>query len=298
MVSARRAKFVFAVRATSPRRRRAVGRNVAAAATRGRRNSSSKRATRRYVVQRAGGPIWHEAALVRKVPNGSLVHNGTDRPSEEPRANQYRYESGLTQCRRAGEEWERFARDAPLAAARSLLECFRTFAEGGFFLDDVLPRQFTLEKRELFLIDAPRVLAGPMLERPLPLFRPFSCRWPPPRAAVDWPAKPPCAHSEFFRCCCERARLPCERREQHTLRFACGATTCARVAPPTNVYDAAARSWALPFVLRVGEEWGPGGAASERSRSRVETLAACMRSPDPAARPSLATALAFLEGVG
>ena len=64
-----------------------------------------------------------------------------------------------------------------------------------------------------------------------------------------------------------------------------------QVAPPTNVFDAAARKWALPFILRVGSF--PGRSA----RSRLQALAACMRAPDPANRPSFATALAFLEGV-
>ena len=62
-------------------------------------------------------------------------------------------------------EWKNWCQSKPLEALRALLLCFRSFAEvGGSFLKDFSPHQFTVGKNEVFLIDGPDALSGPLYD--------------------------------------------------------------------------------------------------------------------------------------
>ena len=66
---------------------------------------------------------------------------------------------------RPSKAYAAWARRDPLACAAALLRCFESFAErGGFFLDDFAVKQFTVDERkdEIWLVDGPKALAGPI----------------------------------------------------------------------------------------------------------------------------------------
>ena len=68
-----------------------------------------------------------------------------------------------------------------------------------------------------------------------------------------------------------------------------GTGVCEPVSSATHVFDVASRTWALPFVERVGK-W-----PSVKERRVFRRLLRCMRAPDAADRPTFASALAFLD---
>ena len=86
-------------------------------------------------------------------------------------------------------EWKNWCQSKPLEALRALLLCFRSFAEvGGSFLKDFSPHQFTVGKNEVFLIDGPDALSGPLYDvfaaRNLPTVYDGPVRSAPPRISV------------------------------------------------------------------------------------------------------------------
>ena len=198
--------------------------------------------------------------------------------------------------------WAAFARNAPVAALRALLECFRSFSEvGGYFLNDFHPYQFTVigprDKHAttggvVYLVDAPLALAGPM--------RNFSVAkgltvagWGRGACAGDGdcPATPP------YHCCCRWERFSdssqkCERgaRGAPEAKGKCLKGRCLPVSAKTHVFDIAAKAWALPLVLKEGH-------LEPAAKKKLRALEAWMLAPDPDDRPNLTEALLFLDGV-
>ena len=198
--------------------------------------------------------------------------------------------------------WAAFARNAPLAALRALLECFRSFSEvGGYFLDDFSPHQFTVigprDKHTttggaVYLVDGPLALAGPM--------RNFSVANELPLAKTSRGAcagDGDCPATAAYHCCCrwKASSQKCERgaRGAPEAKGKClkgKERRCLPVSAKTHVFGIAAKAWALPLVLKEGH-------LEPAAKKKLRALEAWMLAPDPDDRPNLTEALLFLDGV-
>ncbi|KAH8096274.1 serine/threonine kinase [Aureococcus anophagefferens] len=217
---------------------------------------------------------------------------------------------------RPSKAYAAWARRDPLACAAALLRCFESFAErGGFFLDDFAVKQFTVDERkgEIWLVDGPKALAGPIrdffVRRGLPALpastgpcskkepcpaTPTSTRAPArnrrrdaasvrftqvPRAAAAENANIPCGPS---RRTASGAARPAARRAGRGLPNG----TCAPVGAHTHAFDVGAKVWALPAIATFASKH-----AARRRRCRSRRRCA----PEPGDRPTFAAAVAELE---
>lgn len=106
-----------------------------------------------------------------------------------------------------------------------------------------------------------------------------------------------CPHTKPYHCCCA-AKSRSDRCEAGTAgapeaKGLCANRACARVDAKTHVFDVAAKRWALPLIIHDGAPHMSPDAIRDLKR-----LAARMRAPDPADRPTFSEALGALEGVG
>ena len=158
-------------------------------------------------------------------------------------------------------EWKNWCQSKPLEALRALLLCFRSFAEvGGSFLKDFSPHQFTVGKNEVFLIDGPDALSGP-------LYDVFAARNLP--TVYDGPvqkcsSEDKCPATSPAHCCCggTSAKTRCEKGAKGAPEAAggCAAGSCQRASAKTHVFDVAAKVWAFPYVLNFPSSSHPRGS--------------------------------------
>ena len=219
------------------------------------------------------------------------------------------------------------ARKRPLRLAKALLECFRSFSEeGGYFLDDLTWRQFSIREEPgrppiITIVDGPKVLDGPTRRyvgasgHILPFPNSTACssnsRCRATRrhhsciengvgtsriGLVDAAAL--AAYNETTACfwrpgsraqnAPERAAAP--EAEGWCAAFDAGgvrAKHCVPWSSKTHVYDVGSRGWALGFL----EEHARDAA----SRRIVAGLRRKMVGKAVAARPSFSEALAWLD---
>ena len=193
--------------------------------------------------------------------------------------------------------WAARCRAAPLAAAKALVECVRSFADAGYFLEDLDGGRFALDEAtgEIYTIAAPEPLAtSPILgvldwalhgartnrsaHHRTRWDRGKACRSDgdcPATVAPHRCAKDDCAEVEW------------EAREA---RGWCRNGRCVGVDARAHVYDLATRAWALPLILAEGR------FSSQKAKQRLEQLIKRMRSEAPEDRPSLSDVLAALAG--
>ena len=194
--------------------------------------------------------------------------------------------------------WLQRCRDAPVEAARALLECFRSFTDSGYLMGDLHGAQFTLnDAGEVFAIDAPEPRPGA-----------------PVAATLDWALEGAAqkAHglgglgmncsrdgstggrgdcpmtSDVERCALGDCIRGFEAGARET-RGWCRRSWCVGVDARAHVFNLATRTWALPLILQEGRFPSPA------AKRRLEELAKRMRSEAPEDRPSLADALAALD---
>ena len=188
-------------------------------------------------------------------------------------------------------EWKNWCQSKPLEALRALLLCFRSFAEvGGSFLKDFSPHQFTVGKNEVFLIDGPDALSGP-------LYDVFAARNLP--TVYDGPvqkcsSEDKCPATSPAHCCCggTSAKTRCEKGAKGAPEAAggCAAGSCQRVSAKTHVFDVAAKVWAFPYVLNFVE-------LAPARKLALRRLQVWMERPLVGDRPNFTEALAALDGV-
>ncbi len=159
------------------------------------------------------------------------------------------------------------ARDQPLALAKSILECFGSWASD-FFQDDFKAQQFTMDAHgTVFMVD------GPVVEPDRPLGRAIWRAWGPPDVRES--KYPFVAHS-----CTRDADCPFTK-ESHSCRGAgtcepgargapeargeCREDVCVRLSEKTHVYDVANRPWLLPYIAAKAAD----PAAGEFLRSLI-----------------------------
>ena len=217
-----------------------------------------------YVVQRVG------ASLVRRGTRGA--------PSGRP--------SPL---------WLKRCQDAPVEAARALLECFRSFTDAGYHMEDLHGSQFKLnDAGEVFAIDAPESRPG----APVAATLDWALRRPKDAARrTHGPGAPgrncsrddDCVRTSDMERCALRDCIRGFEAGARETRGWCRRATCVGVDARTHVFDLATRTWALPLILQEGRF--PSSAA----KRRLEELIARMRSEAPEDRPSLVDALAALN---
>jgi hypothetical protein len=219
-----------------------------------------------YVVQRAGA---------------SLVQHGTHgRPSKL---------------------WSKRCRDAPVEAARALLECFWSFTDSGYLMEDLHGAQFTLnDAGEVFAIDAPEPRPGVPVTATLDwaLWRPKGAAQknhghgvPRTNCSRDGSSggRGDCPEtSDVERCALGDCIRGFEAGARET-RGWCRRSKCVGVDERAHVFDLATRTWALPLILQKGRFPSPA------AKRRLEELVARMQSEAPEDRPSLVDALAAID---
>ena len=223
-----------------------------------------------YVVRRAGTALTEDSAL--------------------PEASDVLY-------LRPAPAWAARCRAAPLAAARALVECVRSFADAGYFLEDLDGGRFALDEAtgEVFTVAAPEPLAmSPILgvlDWALHGVRTnrsahHRTRWDRGKACRSDGECP--ATTARHRCSKhDCAEVEWEAREA---RGWCRNGRCVGVDARAHVYDLATRAWALPLILAEGR------FSSQKAKQRLEQLIKRMRSEAPEDRPSLSDVLAALAG--
>ena len=189
--------------------------------------------------------------------------------------------------------WSARCRAAPLAAARALVECVRSFTDAGYFLEDLDGGRFALDEAtgEVFTVAAPEPLATSpilgVLDWALHGVRTnrsahHRTRWDRGKACRSDGECP--ATTARHRCANhDCAEVEWEAREA---RGWCRNGRCVGVDARAHVYDLATRAWALPLILAEGR------FSSQKAKQRLEELIKRMRSEAPEDRPSL-----FVSGV-
>ena len=218
------------------------------------------------------------------------------------------------------------ARRRPLRLARALLECFRSFSEeGGYFLDDLTWRQFSIREEPgkppvVTIVDGPKALDAPV--RPylgasghvLPLPNSTSCKLnsqcPATRkhhscidngvgtsraglvdeaALASWNATTACYWRPGSRAQGVPERAAAPEAEGWCASFDASGVRARHCVPwtsKTHVYDVGSRGWALGFL--------EDHARNPASRRIVVGLRRKMVGKAVAARPSFSEALAWL----
>ena len=107
----------------------------------------------------------------------------------------------------SSDAYRELASSRPVELALAILSCFRSFSEtGGFFLQDLTPRQFTVssdDRRVLFeLVEGPGAYAGPVarLLETSPVPNGYSGY--PKRSVAHCISDAACAPSKSYHCCC------------------------------------------------------------------------------------------------
>ena len=218
------------------------------------------------------------------------------------------------------------ARRRPLRLAQALLECFRSFSEeGGYFLDDLTWRQFSLREEAgkppvVTIVDGPKALDAPV--RPylgesghvLPLPNSTACslnsQCPATRkhhscidngvgtsraglvdeaALASWNATTACYWRPGSRAQGVPERAAAPEAEGWCASFDASGVRARHCVPwtsKTHVYDVGGRGWALGFL--------EDHARNPASRRIVVGLRRKMVGKAVAARPSFSEALAWL----
>ena len=192
--------------------------------------------------------------------------------------------------------WSARCRAAPLAAARALVECIRSFTDAGYFLEDLDGGRFALDEAtgEVFTVAAPEPLATSpilgVLDWALHGVRTnrsanHRTRWDRGKACRSDGECP--ATTAQHRCANhDCAEVEWEAREA---RGWCRNGRCVGVDARAHVYDLATRAWALPLILAEGRFPSP------EAKRRLEELIKRMRSEAPEDRPSFLEVLRALD---
>ena len=192
--------------------------------------------------------------------------------------------------------WSARCRAAPLAAARALVECVRSFTDAGYFLEDLDGGRFALDEAtgEVFTVAAPEPLATSpilgVLDWALHGVRTnrsahHRTRWDRGKACRSDGECP--ATTARHRCANhDCAEVEWEAREA---RGWCRNGRCVGVDARAHVYDLATRAWALPLILAEGRFPSP------EAKRRLEELIKRMRSEAPEDRPSFLEVLRALD---
>ena len=194
---------------------------------------------------------------------------------------------------RPSEAWSTFCRDRPLDAARALLQCFRSFVEGGYFLEDLDGHQFTFDGEQVYAVDAPGALGGSPVGPVLAWLGhadggPRATAW---ARGMVCAADAECPHTAPIQSrCANHDCMDGFAVGARETRGWCRWSTCVGVDARAHAYDLATRTWALPLILREGRFPSPA------AKRQLEELVARMRSEAPEDRPSLVDALAALPG--
>ena len=188
-------------------------------------------------------------------------------------------------------EWKNWCQAQPVEALRALLMCFRSFAEvGGSFLTDFSPHQFTVGRNEVFLIDGPDALSGPLYD----VFAAHNLPTVYDDTIRTCSSSDKCPPTSPAHCCCggTSAKTRCERGARGAPEAAggCAAGACRRVSAKTHVFDVAAKVWAFPYVLNFVDLAPSQKLALRRLQVRMER-------PRVGDRPNFTEALAALDGV-
>lgn len=187
----------------------------------------------------------------------------------------------------------------PFELAGALLRCFQSFGEGGYFLEDFLPKQFALQRPTgegvaVYLVDGPKVLSGPVYD--LLSSEPQKFKKALWSARQSCRADRDCPATKWSHCCCLTGSEACPRgsvgapEAQGQCNFADAtvgtnspnaAGRCAAISERTVLFDVAGKSWLLPRLALVDPV--------------LERLIAPMREQRAEARPSFGQVLQALE---
>ena len=107
----------------------------------------------------------------------------------------------------SSDAYRELAASRPVELALAILSCFRSFSEtGGFFLQDLTPRQFTVssdDRRVLFeLVEGPGAYAGPVARLLETSPAPNGYSGYPKRSVTHCVSDAACAPSKSYHCCC------------------------------------------------------------------------------------------------
>ena len=107
----------------------------------------------------------------------------------------------------SSEVFRELAASRPVELALAILNCFHSFSEtGGFFLQDLTPRQFTVasdDRRVLFeLVEGPDAYAGPVARLLETSPAPNGYSGYPKRSVAHCVSDAACAPSKSYHCCC------------------------------------------------------------------------------------------------
>ena len=107
----------------------------------------------------------------------------------------------------SSDAYRELAASRPVELALAILSCFRSFSEtGGFFLQDLTPRQFTVssdDRRVLFeLVEGPGAYAGPVARLLEKSPAPNGYSGYPKRSVAHCVTDAACAPSKSYHCCC------------------------------------------------------------------------------------------------
>ena len=242
-----------------------------------------------YAVERVGASLAHDRLLPGK---HSAQGNTRDTEYERPAA-----------------AWSARCRAAPLAAAKALVACFRSFVEGGFLMEDLDGHQFTFVEAtgNVYAIDAPEPLATSPIYDVLDWLTKRGTRGKNSAAACAagqdqqscvwsaWARGYPCAADrtcpstlDILRCAKRDCVAGFDKGARET-RGWCRRGNCTGLDARAHTYDLATRSWALPLILKEGRFPSP------EAKRRLEALVTRMRSEAPEDRPSLREALRALD---
>lgn len=188
----------------------------------------------------------------------------------------------------------------PLVLAAALLRCFQSFGEGGYFMEDFLPKQFFLDgkgdRAVVYLVDGPRALSGPVYD--------LLKAEPEKFAGQLWPHAPQgsclsasdCQPTKWSHCCCraQGRASACpkgsigapEARGQCNLNASEGrgaAGRCAAISLETVIFDVAAKGYMLPLLAQAAP--------------MLQNLIDEMRLPRPQSRPTFAQVWQKLRGL-
>jgi len=237
-------------------------------------------------VRRAGAALTEDAAprTAATLPEASSADSPLRHEADKATA-----EAARARYLRPAPTWSARCRAAPLAAARALVECVRSFTDAGYFLEDLDGGRFALDEAtgEVFAVDAPEPLAtSPILDvlawslhgvrtnrsahHRTRWDRGKACRSDGECPATIAPHR--CSKHDCVEGFGEGAR---------EARGWCRNSRCVGVDARAHVYDLATRAWALPLILEEGR------FSSQKAKQRLEELIKRMRSEAPEDRPSL-----------
>ena len=197
--------------------------------------------------------------------------------------------------------WLQRCRDAPVEAARALLECFRSFTDSGYLMEDLHGAQFTLnDAGEVFAIDAPEPRPGVPVTATLDwaLWRSKGAAQknhghgvPGMNCSRDGSSdgRGDCPKTSSMERCALRDCIRGFEAGARETRGWCRRSKCVGVDARAHVFDLATRTWAMPLILQKGRFPSPA------AKRRLEELVARMQSEAPEDRPSLVDALAAID---